>query len=587
MLRRTESDKPLASGPSFLGWPAVAVLLKGCAPMSLPAMKPDRRRSPRKNLEGLAYVNFEPENGGIILNVSEDGLCFCAVAPVPAEGAVSFSFLANGNRIDAEGSVVWTDRARKTGGLRFTHLPAEARELTSRWMLPTSRPSAVERLPIAPRPEGTVESVARPVLIRPRATLQALSRWGRAPLRWTEFSRGLAVGLLVALFVAGAFMFQARRQQIGSMLIRLGERFESAPQPSSTSSAQSLQAATAKSASPKGATIKIVVPAGPASFGTRAAATTKVVAPVRPAPDADTRGNAAGAPASPVTARNSGASEKLPLLRSAKAIPHPPSTTASVTPKKSGVAGPVQSANSTPSGSAGTTSQATPGAAVSATSQPAPARPPSVAPSPGNSNDVTAKAADSSPDNTEEVMEINSGMPFGKYLTVGKFKDPQAAGETQRQLTNLGLRAAIVPKSLLWMKSYEVLVGPYRDAATADDARRNLQSHGFKPHSLAQRSRRLTLVASWSNPYRGNEDDNKDFVVSWEAYSSDATVKLVSRGQTSASVVGKWVKLPARSDYTSITYTPSVNGKRNLVAIQFRGMTQAVSLPESAHGLVF
>jgi PilZ domain/SPOR domain len=537
--------------------------------MSLPAMKPDRRRSPRKNLEGLAYVNFEPENGGIILNVSEDGLCFCAVAPVPDDGPVSFSFLTNGNRIDAQGSLVWTDRARKTGGLRFTEVPAEAREQISHWMLPASRPAAVDRLILAARqPELTAESVPKPVLIRPRATLEALSRWGRAPLRWTEFSRGLAVGLLIALFVAGAFMFQARRQQLGRMLIRLGERFESTPQPTAPSTARSLPAAT--------------------ESATSKAATTKVVAPAKPA----TSRNAGAPPASSAANHASATSEKLPLLRSAKAIPHPSSTAASLASKKSAAAESLKSANSTPPLSAAAASQPS-GAASSTTSQPAAPQPTSGQPtaagsSPGHSNSVTAKAADSSTDDTEDVLEINSGVPFGKYLTVGKFKDPLAASQTQRQLTNLGFRAALVPKSLLWMKSYEVLVGPYHDAASADDARHNLQSHGFKPHSLAKRSRRLTLVATWSNAYGSNQDGTEDFVVSWEAYSSDATVKLVSRGGTTASAVGTWVKLPARSEYTSITYTPTGNGKRNLLAIQFRGMSQAVSLPDSsAHGIVF
>jgi len=543
--------------------------------MSVPAMNADRRRSPRTNLEGLAYINFEPENGGIVLNVSEEGLCFCAVAPVPAEGAVSFSFFANGKRIDAEGALVWTDRARKTGGLRFTNVPAAAREQINRWIWPSSEAPLVERQPVAPpkRAERLAESIAKPVPVRPRGTVEALSRWSRAPLRWTEFSRGLSVGLLVAIIVALAFTFQAQRGRIGRMLILLGERFESAPSDNASSLARSLpvaavQPAAGNAAATKTAAAKAASPASRVPVATVSRAT-----PVA-------SGAAVSAPPSSVAGR----SFEKPLPPGlAKPAPHSRSANASLATKTPAPAVPSSAAASTPPVSAVATSQPTPPNATSdATAQPAPAAPVD------NSNSVTAKAVDSTPDNTEDVTEINSGIPLGRYFTIGKYKDPWAAGQAQRDLANIGFRASLLPKSLLWMKSYEVVVGPYRSAASADDARQNLQSHGYKPRPLAKRSRRLTLVALWANPYSGSEGDTEDFVVSWEAYSADATVKLVTHNGTAASAVGKWVKLPARSEYTSITYVPSANGKRSLLAIQFRGMSQAVSLPGSAsHGIVF
>ena len=67
-------------------------------------IQPDRRRTPRTKLEALAYVNFEPDNGGIVMDISEKGLCFRAVAPVEPDDVIRFWFSAEGNRIEAEGA---------------------------------------------------------------------------------------------------------------------------------------------------------------------------------------------------------------------------------------------------------------------------------------------------------------------------------------------------------------------------------------------------------------------------------------------------------------------------------------------------
>ena len=84
-------------------------------------------------MEKHAYINIEPNNGGIVLNVSDEGLCFHSFDPVPRNGKVRFWFSDNGQRIEADGTLAWTDETQK-GGLRFTTLPAEAREKIRDWM---------------------------------------------------------------------------------------------------------------------------------------------------------------------------------------------------------------------------------------------------------------------------------------------------------------------------------------------------------------------------------------------------------------------------------------------------------------------
>jgi len=60
---------------------------------------PERRQIPRTALERLAYIHIEPDNGGIVLNVSPDGLCFHSIAAVVKNGPLRFSLLEQTRRI--------------------------------------------------------------------------------------------------------------------------------------------------------------------------------------------------------------------------------------------------------------------------------------------------------------------------------------------------------------------------------------------------------------------------------------------------------------------------------------------------------
>ena len=101
-------------------------------------------RNPRTKVAALAYINFEPNNGGIELNVSEGGLCFHAVTPLQLDGTLRFWFSAEGRRVEANGELAWTDETRKAGGLRFGILPAEVRVQVRGWMNQCAILSAAE-----------------------------------------------------------------------------------------------------------------------------------------------------------------------------------------------------------------------------------------------------------------------------------------------------------------------------------------------------------------------------------------------------------------------------------------------------------
>ena len=97
-------------------------------------MMMERRQSPRIALKNLAYVDLEPDNGGILIDVSEGGICFRSAVPVPQTSTVRFSFSLDNQRIEASGRLVWSDATRKRGGLRFTSVSPDAQREICDWI---------------------------------------------------------------------------------------------------------------------------------------------------------------------------------------------------------------------------------------------------------------------------------------------------------------------------------------------------------------------------------------------------------------------------------------------------------------------
>ena len=73
----------------------------------------ERRQYSRKTLNPLPYINLPSGNGGIVLDVSEQGLRFRALAPVELSGPIDFSFTAHSNLVRGTGELVWMDGRKK------------------------------------------------------------------------------------------------------------------------------------------------------------------------------------------------------------------------------------------------------------------------------------------------------------------------------------------------------------------------------------------------------------------------------------------------------------------------------------------
>ena len=98
-------------------------------------MDQNRRRFSRKVPDDIAFIQIERDEVGKVLNISEGGLSFNSVTPVPRNLPVYFWFSFNlKDRIEAMGEVTWTDLSRTIGGLRFTQLSQANRELIQKWV---------------------------------------------------------------------------------------------------------------------------------------------------------------------------------------------------------------------------------------------------------------------------------------------------------------------------------------------------------------------------------------------------------------------------------------------------------------------
>ena len=141
-------------------------------------IKDDRRETPRLTAENLAYIHLEPDSGAIVLNVSDGGLCFHAVAPLHQAGVVRFWFsLRADQRMEVIGELAWTDETKKTCGLRFTSLPAGAQEQIRKWVSQPATEPAIRRH--SPPPAAAAEAFAPPLLPQlpfPQSDLQP-SAW--------------------------------------------------------------------------------------------------------------------------------------------------------------------------------------------------------------------------------------------------------------------------------------------------------------------------------------------------------------------------------------------------------------------------
>jgi cell division septation protein DedD len=537
----------------------------------VPMVKTERRRVPRMTLKELAYVNLEPNTGGIILDISEGGLCFQSPAPVQRTETIRLWFSYRNPRTNGAGGMgqkdwvqtkgvsrfievgselAWIDQTRKKGGVRFTNLPAADREQIRDWIRQCgpviTKEKSAGSIPSSGKP--TFASVKRSVTDAARSSAERLRVFVQdlrlARLR-TGFSSGLLVGVIASSLVAAVFLLLSHTRDLGNSLIQIGENLGGRTRAQATSPTQ------ARSNNPP------LADPGPKPLWPELESTTSTTSMPLTADPASIRSpleeefpslatrTATKRDGLKLATPNSGAHSPSAVRLDAPDIPTLSSTTSRLSPPGVGII-PLAS-DSNPS--------------VDRT--PAPEM--ELAVRPGVHVDPS-KVNESKAEGTRTYSE--------KYLEVGKFKEKVWADKATGQLSQLGFVAAIIEKNRWRGKSYQVLVGPYLSDAEAEAAHKHLASLGFTARSLERGTRNFQLPAALR--IGGTSLPAGNCVISWESYIPDAVVKIEGDKGTSVTLQGKWVKQPAQFNENATVYQKNMDGSRTLIEIRFHGMSQAL-----------
>lgn len=542
---------------------------------------PERRHIPRTTMEKLAYIHIEPNNGGIVLNVSGQGLCFHAIAPVEKSGRFRFSLLEQNRRIAACGELAWTDEIHKIGGVRFTTLTTDAREQIQDWI---SQPTA----PLEEHKSSTLGAVllkAFPSFRVRRSETKSrfdfssafaalvLQLRTRMRLNLSGFSGGLATGLLLSALSGSIFLLVAHRRDIGESLIHLGERLAGERLSGETVPGERLAEARPHTASPTPpvSPVKEVVSQGTVQTAARTQEVPQLPVPAHveakttPRVQGSVLAKNAAAAHGPVEASKSVAAHTSASPERPKQLTSQPPVS---TVKASRV--PETSVPQRPS--------------VVATAAPSPPVPsPSLLLSPA-SNSVPNKpqppveTANADPVRAPSQETIFS--PSQMYFDLGKSKNELWAQDLSDKLAKLGLPASVVQKGHLWMNSYQVLVGPYNKEEEATKVDKDLVSRGYKPKPFERGSRSFLFGSGVT--LNGTKLPVGNFTISWESYVTDAKVKFTQNNDVLVAADARWIKQSVRYPHNEYVYIKNTNGSRVLIEIHFAGLDRALLIRNSS-----
>ncbi len=263
----------------------------------------DRRQTPRTKLVEIAYIGMGPENGGLVLDVSDGGLSFHSVAPVQPSETVRFLLSLRGHsRIEGAGEVVWTNKSGTVCGLRFTSLSSGAREHIYSWVNQPPKPAVVPKkfpappAPVVPAASPVIRSEASPVFAIPPLARPALSTpetrklWKEPLLLWTAY------GIVAAALAVAAYTLGVR---VGRSQIHATAR----------PAAQIAAPPAAPSAAPSA--VNVEQPAETPSFPTAPAPTASAGTDDRSAPSDASAAPASAPPAQKVTLQNASKTEDV------------------------------------------------------------------------------------------------------------------------------------------------------------------------------------------------------------------------------------------------------------------------------------
>jgi len=96
----------------------------------------ERRGRVRALVTPPIYVNLDNLNGGLVFNISEDGLALTAALDLAGSGFLTIRILLPDSEgwIETSGEIAWRGTSKKDGGLRFVGLAEDACRRIGKWI---------------------------------------------------------------------------------------------------------------------------------------------------------------------------------------------------------------------------------------------------------------------------------------------------------------------------------------------------------------------------------------------------------------------------------------------------------------------
>jgi TonB family protein len=116
---------------------AAAPGAEGDVPVEAIQLTRDRRLQMRATPALRAYVQLDDTNGGTVLNISETGMAVAAADPLVLDDYlphIRFQIPSSSQSIEISAQIVWLGESKKSAGIRFIDLSAEARDHISNWI---------------------------------------------------------------------------------------------------------------------------------------------------------------------------------------------------------------------------------------------------------------------------------------------------------------------------------------------------------------------------------------------------------------------------------------------------------------------
>jgi len=97
---------------------------------------PERRLHPRVLPKTLIYVACGESNGGMVLNVSDDGMAISMAIPVGDEAYSNLHVRMNGltQSVEVHGRMAWTTKSKKRAGIQLVDVSDEQRGQIREWL---------------------------------------------------------------------------------------------------------------------------------------------------------------------------------------------------------------------------------------------------------------------------------------------------------------------------------------------------------------------------------------------------------------------------------------------------------------------